>query len=84
MMTTLQSVRNLLAAELSVDVSTLDPALPLEELGIDSLTLIESMFKLEDLYGISVANNDSGLATLQDIADLVDKLVAQKDAQRAA
>lgn len=78
-MTTLQTIQELLAGELSLDIDTLDPARPLDELGIDSLAVIECMFKLEDKFGISVANHDANATTLQDIADLVDKLVADKN-----
>ena len=78
-MTTLQTIQQLLAGELSLDIDTLDPARPLDELGIDSLAVIECMFKLEDKFGISVANDDAKATTLQDIADLVDKLVADKN-----
>ena len=79
-MTTLQVIQQLLAGELAMDPSRLEPASPLEELGIDSLTLIECMFKLEDKFGISVANGEFKVNTLQDIADLVDKLVADRHA----
>jgi acyl carrier protein len=77
-MTTLQTIQHLLAAELSLDADTLDPARPLDELGIDSLAVIECMFKLEDEFGISVANQDANVRTVQDIANLVDRLVADK------
>ena len=77
-MTTLHTIQQLLASELSLDIASLDPARPLEELGIDSLAVIECMFKLEDQFGISVANHDANAKTLQDIADLVDRLVAEK------
>jgi len=77
-MTTLQTIQHLLAAEMSLGADTLDPARPLDELGIDSLAVIECMFKLEDKFGISVENRDTNVRTLQDIADLVDRLVADK------
>ena len=78
-MTTLHTIQQLLASELSLDIASLDPARPLEELGIDSLAVIECMFKLEDQFGISVANHDANAKTLQDIANLVDRLVAEKN-----
>lgn len=79
-MTTLQTIQQMLAGELSLDIATLDPTRPLEEIGIDSLALIECMFKLEDKFGISVANHETHAKTLQDIADLVDRLVASRPA----
>jgi acyl carrier protein len=77
-MTTLHTIQQLLAGELSLPSDNLDPARPLDELGIDSLAVIECMFKLEDKFGISIANHDANAKTLQDIADLVDRLVAEK------
>ena len=79
-MTTLQTVQQFLAEELERDVATLDPVSPLEDLGIDSLAVIECMFKLEDRFGVIVANHEAQMKTLQDIADLIDRLVAGKDA----
>ena len=78
-MTSLQTIQQLLAGELSLPLEALDPARPLDELGIDSLAVIECMFKLEDKFGISVANQDANARTLQDLADLVDRLLAQKN-----
>lgn len=83
MMTTLQTIQQMLANELSLDASALDPTRPLADLGIDSLAVIECMFKLEDKFGISVANNDANARTLQDLADLVDRLLAAKNLAHA-
>lgn len=77
---TLQTVQQLLAKELDVDPAVLDPARPLDELGIDSLTVTECLFKLEDAFEITVANSDAAVGNLQDIADMVDRLVAAKRA----
>jgi acyl carrier protein len=77
-MNTLKTVQHLLAQELSIDVAMLDPTRPLDELGIDSLTLIECMFKLEDKFGISVATSEMKIATLSDIVEMVDRLVAEQ------
>ena len=76
-MSTLQTVKQLIADELAVDIATLDPARPLQDLGIDSLMLIECMFKIEDKFGISVATSESGINTLRDIATMIDRLVAE-------
>ena len=53
-MTTLQTVQKIIATELDVDPATLDPARPLQELGIDSLTVMECLFKIEDEFKISI------------------------------
>ena len=80
-MTTLQTVQQLIAKELDLDPAALDPARPLEELGIDSLTVMECLFKIEDEFKISVSNSSLAVKTLQDIADMVDTLVAAKVAE---
>ena len=77
-MTTLQIVQKIIATELDVDPTTLDPARPLQELGIDSLTVMECLFKIEDEFKISVNSSGLAVSTLQDIADMVDGLVRTK------
>lgn len=77
---TLQAVQRLLADRLELDPAKLDPAVPLEELGIDSLTLTECIFNLEDEFSISMQNSEVKPNTLQEIADLIDRVVAAKDA----
>lgn len=81
-MTTLQTVQKLIAGELDLDPATLDPNLPLTELGIDSLTVMECLFKIEDEFKITVSDaNNLTVSTLQDIASMVDALVAAKATQ---
>ncbi len=80
-MTTLETVQKLIASELDLDVGSLDPNLPLQDLGIDSLTVMECLFKIEDEFKISVEGSNLSVSTLQDIADLVDGLVRAKAAQ---
>lgn len=77
-MTTLQTVQKIIAAELDVDPAELDPARPLQELGVDSLTIMECLFKIEDEFKISVDSTGLSVSTLKDIADMVDALVRAK------
>ena len=77
---TLRALEQLLSDELSLDVVGLDPESTLDELGIDSLALIECMFKIEDRFDICVANGETNVRSLSDIAALVDRLVREKAA----
>ncbi|NBS56308.1 MAG: acyl carrier protein [Betaproteobacteria bacterium] len=77
-MNTLQTVQRIIAAELDVDPAELDPSRPLQELGVDSLAVMECLFKIEDEFKISVDSSGLAVSTLQDIADLVDSLVLAK------
>jgi acyl carrier protein len=57
-MDTLERLKALAAKEFSIDPDSLDPAAPLETLGIDSLGFIDFMFKVEEEFGISVSDAD--------------------------
>ena len=50
----------------------------MQELGIDSLTVMECLFKIEDEFKISVNSSGLAVSSLQDIADMVDGLVRAK------
>ena len=67
-MTTLDRIKDLAAKEFSIDPVGLDPAAPLESLGIDSLSFIEFMFKIEEEFGVSVS--DEELRSIKTLADL--------------
>ncbi len=81
-MSTLDTVQQIIADELDLKASDLDPVRPLEELGIDSLGVIEVMFKLEDSFGVKMPDERVPIRTVQDIADLVDRLMSERDGAR--
>jgi acyl carrier protein len=67
-MDTLARIKDLAIKELAVDPSKIDPGAPLDSLGIDSLTFIEFMFKVEDEFGVKVSDED--LRKIKCLADL--------------
>jgi acyl carrier protein len=79
-MNTLSTVQKLISEETDLQVKELDPVRPLEELGIDSLSVIEVMFRLEDMFKIKMPADRVSIQTVQDIANLVDRLVAEREA----
>lgn len=67
-MDTLARIKDLAVKEFSIDPSGLDPLAPLDVLGIDSLSFIEFMFKVEEEFGVSVSDEDlKGIKTLADL-----------------
>jgi acyl carrier protein len=68
----------LIASAADVRVEDLEAERPLEELGVDSLTVLEVMFQIEDTFGVKMPDERVPIRTLKDIADLVDRLVAEK------
>jgi acyl carrier protein len=65
---TLARIKDLAAREFSIDPGGLDPKAPLDTLGIDSLSFIEFMFKIEEEFGVSVSDED--LKAIKTLADL--------------
>ncbi len=67
-MDTLARIKDLATKELSLDPAKIDPNAPLADLGVDSLTFIEFMFKIEDEFGVKVSDDD--LRKIKCLADL--------------
>jgi acyl carrier protein len=67
-MDTLARIRELAAQEFSIDSGALDPAAPLDTLGVDSLSVIEFMFKVEEEFDVSVSDDE--LKNIRTLADL--------------
>ena len=74
----------MIAAEADLKPEDLPPGRPLEELGVDSLSVLMVAFKIEDTFGVKMPEDRVPLRTLQDIADLVDRLVAEQSANRSS
>lgn len=68
----LARIRELAAKEFSIDPGGLDPKAPLDTLGIDSLSFIEFMFKIEEEFGVTVSDEDlKAIKTFSDLERLV-------------
>lgn len=67
-MDTLARIKDLAIKELALDAGKLDYKAPLSDLGVDSLTFIEFMFKVEDEFGVKVSDED--LRSIKCLADL--------------
>jgi len=67
-MDTLARIKELAVKEFSINPDGLDPNAPLDSLGVDSLSFIEFMFKIEDEFGVSVS--DENLKAIKTLADL--------------
>lgn len=78
---TLQQLRTMVCEHFGVTEDKLDNQVSFTELGLDSLTLVEFMFAIEDHYDIDV-DHAAAMAepTLTGLAKLVDKLNAEKTA----
>ncbi len=80
-MSTLEQVIAIIADQAVLDPSDVKPESTLEELGIDSLGLVESIFAIEEAFDISVpfnANNptesDFDISTVSSIVEGIERL----------
>lgn len=73
-------VRELIAKDHAVAPETLTPETPLKTLEIDSLSLIELIFTLEERFNVEADKVPDDLPTLGSVADYIDSLIAARAA----
>jgi acyl carrier protein len=73
----------ILVDEYKLPAETLVPDARLEELGIDSLGVMELMFKIEDDFGVRFPSDQVALATVGDLVQYVENLIAAQTAATA-
>lgn len=77
-MTTYERLTGILAHEYNLPRDKLQPDSQLEELGIDSLGVMELLFKIEDEFHISVPADQVELRSIGDVADYIERLEMQQ------
>ena len=74
---TVDKVKQIIANQLSIEENKLTEKTNIaEELGADSLDLVEILMSLEDEFGISIP--DEAIPTIKTIKDIVDFIEANK------
>ena len=79
-MTSYSFLSEILVEKYSVQADAVRPEATLAELGLDSLSLAELLFDLEDEFDIEVPEARAQLRTLGEAAALVDELIRAKTA----
>jgi len=78
-MSTLEAVQEILIKEFSLNPVQLVPNAELTSLGIDSLDVLEFMFKVEDRFGLKIKEDiPTTLVTLNDVVVYIDELVLKQ------
>ncbi len=76
-----ETVQAILVKKYSLPIESIKPESTLESLKLDSLDLVETLFEVEDEFHIRVPQDgimDLEIATVQDIVNIINKLVAQQ------
>lgn len=79
-MNTLQTIQRMMVEQFELKAEDLTPDAQLEALGLDSLSVIEFMFNIEDEFHIKLPDERVEIKTIQDIAGIVERLVAEQKA----
>ena len=77
-MSSLRTIQDMMVKQFDLKLENLTPDATLESLGLDSLSVIEFTFNLEDELKITMPEERVELKTLQDVVSLVDKLLAEQ------
>lgn len=83
MTTTFDGLRDIIVRDYQLPSETLTPDTVLREIEIDSLGVIELIFSLEDRFKVTATDTAKEFDTLGDIANYIDRLIAERDARQA-
>jgi acyl carrier protein len=80
-MSTLETLQDILVRDYNLERNSLIPAALLTSLGIDSLSLLELMFKIEDCFHVKIPDDTpTNLASISDVVAYIDQLIASHTA----
>ncbi|HUW38907.1 MAG TPA: phosphopantetheine-binding protein [Rhodocyclaceae bacterium] len=81
-MSTLEKIQQLMRERLGLAEEQVQPGQSLEAIGIDSLAIVEFMFDLEDEFGVRLTDERTPVSSVQDIADIIDRALANPEQLR--
>ncbi len=82
-MNTLDTLVDILVRDYCVAREQIQPEATLETLGLDSLSVLELMFKIEDRYKVKITGDTpTDLLTVSDVVRYIDSLLAGNSASR--
>ena len=83
-MSTLDTLTDILVRDYAVAPALVSSEATLATLKIDSLSLLELMFKIEDRFGVKIAEDTpTDLVTVNDVVGYIDRLIARRPKSRA-
>ena len=79
MSTTLERLQKLFIARYNYKLENLSATTTLEELGLDSLDMIDFLFDIEKEFNIIIPDQEFKVKTIQDMVDALDQLISEQD-----
>lgn len=77
-MSTLQTIQRMMVEQFELKEEDVTPDAQLEALGLDSLSVIEFMFNLEDEFHLKLPDERVEIKTVQDVANVVERMLAEQ------
>jgi len=72
---TAQKIKSIIAEKLHTDAATINPQSTLQDLGADSLDMVDIVMKIEEEFGIEINDEDAEkLHNVQDVINYVHDL----------
>lgn len=70
----LEKIKNMLAEQLNIDVNSIkEDSKFIEDLGADSLDMVEMLMNLEDEFGVSIPDEEAGnIKTVKNLVDFIE------------
>jgi acyl carrier protein len=79
MPTTFERLRQLFLVHFDYKIEQVTVTTTLQDLGLDSLDLIEFMFDIEEEFNIRIPDQEFRVRTIQDMVDAVDRFISEQN-----
>ncbi|MGD0661189.1 MAG: phosphopantetheine-binding protein [Syntrophorhabdales bacterium] len=80
--TTLKKLQRLFIDHFDYKIEELTAATTLENLGLDSLDIIEFMFDIENEFNIRIPERQFKVTTIQEMVDALDRFILEQDSEQ--
>jgi len=80
--TTLERLQQLFIARFNYKLENLKATTTLEELGLDSLDMIDFLFDIEKEFNIIVPDQEFKVTTIQDMVDALSRLISEQNPEQ--
>ena len=77
-------VTSMIGEHFGIDIAKLSPETEIASLGIDSLSMIEFMFQMEEKFNVQMADTRAPLATVADVVAEIERALAAQSLSQAA
>jgi acyl carrier protein len=79
MSTTLERLKKLFLAHFDYKIEELTATTTLDNLGLDSLDIIDFMLDIENEFNIRIPDQEFKVTTIQDMVDAVDRFISEQN-----